>query len=108
MIKSADFGPRLFLNPAITMISGPIVDGFYFWRRKSLLQRDIIAQNIPIIVGLNIAFHGSDSLSRVGSGPGYPTRLVMSTKPSDPTRPDPTRPDPTRPDPTQPDPTREI
>ena len=28
------------------MISGPIVDDFYFWRRRSLLKREIIAQNI--------------------------------------------------------------
>ena len=25
-----DFWPRLFLNPEITMISGPIVEGFIF------------------------------------------------------------------------------
>ena len=28
--RSADFWPRLFLNPEITMISDPIVDGFIF------------------------------------------------------------------------------
>ena len=28
------------------MISGPIVDGFYFWRRRSRLKRKIIAENI--------------------------------------------------------------
>ena len=27
------------------MISGPIVDGFYFWRRRSLLKGEIIADN---------------------------------------------------------------
>ena len=44
--KSANFWPRLFLNPEITMISGPTVDGFYFWRRRSLLEREVIAQNV--------------------------------------------------------------
>ena len=44
--KSADFWPRLLPNPEITMISGPTMDGFYFWRRGSLLKGEIVAQNI--------------------------------------------------------------
>ena len=44
--KSADFWPRLFLNQETTMISGPIVDGFNFWRRRCLLKRELIAPNI--------------------------------------------------------------
>ena len=28
------------------MISGPIVDGFYFWRRRSRVKREIIDENI--------------------------------------------------------------
>ena len=44
--RPADFWPRLFLNPEITMISSPIVDGFYFWRRRSPLKREISAENI--------------------------------------------------------------
>ena len=40
--KSADFWPRLFLNPEITTISGAAMDGFHFWRRRSLLKREII------------------------------------------------------------------
>ena len=34
------------------MISGPMVDGFYFWRRRSLIKREIITENDSIIVGL--------------------------------------------------------
>ena len=42
-----DPGLDYFLNPEIiTMTSGPIVDGFHFWRRRSLLKREMIAQNI--------------------------------------------------------------
>ena len=44
--RSADFWPRLFLNPEITMISDPIVDGLYFWRRRSRTKREIIDENI--------------------------------------------------------------
>ena len=42
---SADFWPRLLLNPEIMMISGPIVDGFFFWRRRSLFKRETISHN---------------------------------------------------------------
>ena len=44
--RSADVWPRLFLNPEIiTMISGPILDGFYFRRWRSRLKREIIDEN---------------------------------------------------------------
>ena len=44
--RSADFWPRLFLNPEITMISGHIVEGLYFCHRRSRLKREIIDENI--------------------------------------------------------------
>ena len=53
--SSADFWPRVFLNPEITMISGPIVDGFYYWRRRSLRKRQVIAQK-PVIVDLRYIY----------------------------------------------------
>ena len=37
-------GDRLFYEPR-TMISGPIVDVFFFWRRRILLKRETIATN---------------------------------------------------------------
>ena len=37
--ESAEFWPRLFLNPELTVISGPTIYGFHFWRRRSLLKK---------------------------------------------------------------------
>ena len=47
------------------MISGPTMDGFYFWRRRSLLKREIIAQIFPIIVGLTQLANASIDLKFV-------------------------------------------
>ena len=46
--KSAGYWPRYSLDPEIPMLSGPIVDGFYFWRRRSLLKREIIQLSLKI------------------------------------------------------------
>ena len=47
--RSADFWPRLFLNPEITMVSGPIVDGFIFGVGDHCQKREIVAENISHI-----------------------------------------------------------